>query len=274
MKILLCLVLLFFSLKSFSGGDSFQISPAPIAHPSYQEGEKPVLKTTGTYISMEGQGLELSGIGFTMNSRTVGKSLERKGAFHTNLGLNVLSGNYQFASEETSSMNFDLTMLNFNFEVGLEYQIIKTEMFSLIGFGGFTFPMFFLFMEGTTNDPVYTNISATGSGFLYGFPFGFQAGYSPTPNWTFAPFAVFNWMLGGTTSFTMTIDTISAGGAYSTESESSSNVDGYFAPSYGMDIIYEPYNISLGMLLQKIDSGGEAGGIETQTYQVSWRKEF
>jgi hypothetical protein len=265
------LILIYFFVAAFiflgkeviAGGNSFQITPPPIPYPVFTPGRKDV-KVAGDYVTMEGAGLDLTGVGFNGNFRSVPK--EEKLAFDGSFGFFVLGGDFSTGGFET-----DLTMVTMSPQVDLEYRIYDKDKFSLIGFVGFTTPIFFGSFEGGS---ATISIDSTITGFMYGIPFGLQGGIRAHEKWTIAPFFLFNWILGGTVSTSTTTEVTV--GSFSTFSftDTSDSIDGYIAPSYGLDVIYEPLKISLGGALQIADGGGSAGEIETKTFHLSWHKAF
>ncbi len=103
-------------------------------------------------------------------------------------------------------------------------------------------------------------------GIMYGIPLGLQGGIHVHEKWTLAPFLMFNWILGGSVSTTV----YSAG--YETTDEQ--DIDSYLGYSYGMDIVYGPWNEGLGALMQVADGGGDSGSIDTKILNISWKQEF
>lgn len=252
---------------SFAGANSFQISPAPVPYPYYEAG-KTDAKFTGLYLGMSGGGLDASGAGFNAAGRKVldQGALAGKGAVDGGFGLFVLGGDLK-----TGANTGDLFVMAMNPQVNFEYQFKKEEKYSLIGFAGFTLPFF---MSQFDFSSTTVTIDTSAIGIMYGIPFGVQAGFYPHKDWTLAPFVMINWILGGTVS-TTTNTTVKAGAFSSFSStDTSDSIDGYMSPSFGMDIIWNPYNVSLGTLLQQAKGGGSAGDIKTTVIQLSWQKTY
>ena len=248
------------SVNVFAAGNSFQVTPPPIPYPYFEQGRKDV-KMVGNYVSMQGSGLDMTGIGFNGNTRNVSEK-NSKIAFDGSFAIFTMGGDFK-----TGGFELDITNVAMTPQFDIEYQLYRKDKLSLIGFAGFTVPFFFASTEGGGSG---VSIESTITGFMYGIPFGVQAGYHFHEKWTFAPFFMVNWMLGGSVSTSTTTET----NGFSSFDDTTDSIDGYIAPSYGGDFIYEPLNISVGGALQIAKGGGSSGDIDTKTFHFSWHKRF
>ena len=269
--IIVAIVSIISPIRLYAGANSFQIAPAPVPYPKYELGSKRT-RVTVTYLGMEGSGLSLVGGGFNIGGRTVPEvpgNEEKPVAVDGMFGMYVLGGDY--TSTSTSNIEMDMTLMVLNPQFDVEYQFIKKDKYSLIGFAGFSLPFYYgsvsgnMYVLGTT-----TYISVSMTSLSYTIPFGVQGGIYPHKDWTLMPFFFINWTLGGSVSTTSRVT-----GTYASSSTSTSDsMDSFMATSFGMDVVYEPWDLSLGSLLQSVDGGGEAGAIETTMFQLSWVKKY
>lgn len=253
---LLPLLNLFISNQAYAGGDSFQVAPPPIAYPVYGQ-TKTDTKTSVNITSMEGKNLDMTGFGVDYSARTTKEN--SKGAMNFAFGINHMTGDF--------STNGEITMTMMTIQLGGEVQLIKEDKFSMIGFMSLSLT-YFTGSTDTTGSSYSSETDVYGS--IYGLPFGAQFGFFPTDEWTIAPFIMVNYVLSGS----VTSDSLTTTNSTSSFSSTDSDIDSYLAPSYGFDVIYEPWKVSAGGFLQAAKGGGDSGEIDTTVWRVSWNKSF
>jgi hypothetical protein len=227
-------------LAPAASAENYSVSPPPLAFPSWNAGE-----TQGkfglTYISMEGDGFEMTGGGVNFVTR---QPTDDFMALSFNVGGNVLAG------EAGTS---DLTFAMINFGLNLEFQPIHEPTFSTILFIGPAFN----YMSGNIDPPVG---SATFIDiWLYGVQAGMQLGLN-AGSVQFAPFFMMQSMQG-----TMNVDT----GGYTY----SADVEGSTSTSYGLDIVHTPSGVTLSSLVQKATEDN-SGDTDTTVITLSWRTDM
>lgn len=295
LSLILCVV---FEPLAYAVGDTFQITTPPIPYPSYESGKNDY-KMTGLYGTISGSGLDLKGGGFDVALRSVPPG-STNFALGGSIGMAVVGGNYTHPENLSFSQSgftaelerpkFDMVMMGFDFSLVLEHQFIKKEYFSLIGFGGLNMPFAFGSISGDSKVTLTgsylghaysakTKVSYTGmvTSILYGIPFGLQAGIYPHRDWTITPFVFFNQFLGGSTSVSATAKTSFywyGNHTFSQEYSNSYSIGSFMSKSYGADLLFEPWKLSLGAMLQDADSGGKVGAVKVKVYQMSYKSTF
>jgi hypothetical protein len=249
-----CASAVLFALPAGAQQSNFSITPPPIAAPTFEKDEKNV-KVRGTYLSLEGQGVELSGGGVDMVMR---KAFSDTVAGNFSIGMFLLDGDMDFGTGKA-----DLTILSEVFGLNIEVQPVKTERVNLILFGGPTFD----FSQGSmeTSVTVLTNtisdtltITTVMFGYLAGAQFGLNLG-----DFNISPFAMMTSKSGSST--------VSSSFGGDTETD----IPTFTTTSYGFDIAYVPWNLTLSSVLQEAAKQGEENpGFKTTIYQLAWTKKF
>jgi len=251
---------------------NFQFAPAPIAYPYFEPGRAD-FKVGGGYGSISGNNITISGGGAYGIAR---KALNEQFAVDGALGLFGVSGKtpgfalpfwYSGLRIPIITGKATLTGVTFPLLGNLEFQAIHSPKGSLILFGGMNMSLSSLtlqtpyYVSGWGHTQFTTNATAS----LVGFQFGIQAGI-PLGNFNIVPFMM---MItdSGSASFTFktgyqNTTSIVTGGVV--------NIQPFTTTSTGMDIIYVPWNLSLGTLWQQAASNGSQNGFKTVLIQLSW----
>lgn len=249
---------------------NFQISPPPIAMPEFSAG-KVDKKVSATYVGITGTGLNLNGAGANLVTRRANSDTT---ALDTSFGAFLMSG-----TMNSGTSKGDLLVMNIPFSVNFEFQPVKNDNMALILFGG---PMLSLGLSsfkfqtqtqtitgwsgftpiyGTTTD----TMTSTTTTLLYGAQGGAQIGIN-AGGFTISPFAMFQSQQG--TASTTTSSSSSG------SSSSSSSIPTFTSTSYGMDILYRPWNMTLSSMLQEAAKSGSGSnsneGFKTTIISLSW----
>ena len=256
----LCLILL--SSSVYAAQSSFQISPPPIATPEFDAG-KVDKKFSATYVGISGTGFDLYGAGVNSITRTANSDMT---ALDLSFGGFIMSGTMVFGTSKG-----DLLVMNVPFSVNFEFQPVKNENIALILFGGpmVNFGLSSLSYESQYYNP-FTNRTTTDTTtsstttLLYGVQGGAQLGIK-AGGFTISPFAMFQSQQG-----TASTTTSSAYGS----SSSSISIPAFTSTSYGLDILYRPWNMTLSSMLQEAAKSGSgnnsSAGFKTTVISLSW----
>ncbi|MDP2167113.1 MAG: hypothetical protein Q8J64_02140 [Thermodesulfovibrionales bacterium] len=237
---------------AYAQQSNFSVTPPPLASPSFERGQKDI-KFGIVGVSVEGEGFELTGGGVNIVPR---HAFTDHVAGNLQLGLSALSG-------ETAIGTFksDLSFMNMQFGLNLELQPVKAKMASLIFFGG---PLLNLGLGSVDYSyslfgKTYTdtmNITTT----MFGVQGGAQVGIKLGP-FHLDPFAMISSQSGTTTvdtSFTST----------------SSDIPSFTTTSYGADIVFLPWNLTLSSMLQQAAKAGDNEESDTTVVMLSFSKKF
>ncbi len=227
---------------------NFQVSPPPIASPEFEAGQVDN-KFSTTYVGMSGEGIDLNGVGVNAIFRKAGSDTT---AIDFSVGVFMLGGSMDFSGVES-----DMFMVNFPFSLNGEYQAIRTPSASLIFFAGPTLSLGISSLEyeytisGTTYSDTFTTTTL-----LYGMQGGAQ--FSATMgDFKVSPFAMVQSSAGSSS-------TSSGGGSTST------SISSFATISYGLDILYVPWNMTLSSILREADKSESNEAIDTTIIQLSW----
>lgn len=259
--------------------NNFQIAPPPIPYPYFEPGRMDY-KLTGTYMSLSSDDSEISIGGGGVNGM-LRYALNEQMALNGTLGMFGLSGEMPgFALPFFYGGNLwspvvegkaKLTGFNMPMSGNLEFQAINTPGGSLIFFGGLNLSMAIFSIKtpyhartGVTNAGS-TKFSMNTTAMLAGIQFGMQGGV-PMGNFNFVPFMMMN-MQSGSASFTF------KNGYRDTDNlveDSVVDIEPFTMTSFGADIMYIPWNLSFGTLLQQATSKKDQEGYKTVLVQLSW----
>jgi len=227
---------------------SFSIAPPPIAAPTFEDG-KTDGKVRFTYIDMSGNGTEFTGGGV---DGIVRKAFSNSFAGDIQGGMFVLDGDIDMGTSKSST-----TFINFLFSANAELQAYKGNVFSALLFVGPNLNLMLGSMEipcpiGTCTDTA--TITSSLFGLQGGIQFGIKAG-----DFSIDPFAMIMTQQGSTTVSTSFADT-------------TTTIDPYTTTSFGLDITYKPWNMSLSAIVQEAakQTDKDKEGIKTNIYQLSW----
>ncbi|MDH4162023.1 MAG: hypothetical protein OEW15_04960 [Nitrospirota bacterium] len=234
---------------------NFSVAPPPIASPYFEAG-KGEGKFRFTYLTIEGQGMDMKGGGIDFVGRTAFSE-----HFAGDIAFGFLFMNAEFKSTDplTTGSDATMTLMNMPFSANLEVQPYKGDILSTIIFLGPAMIMTPGSMETTIMGQTY---SSTLFGFYYGAQAGLQLGVK-LGDFNLSPFAMAQSMQG-----TMTI-TDSQGNSFETD------VPAYTTTSYGADLIYTPWGLTLSSVLQEAKKTDEqTPGFKTHLYTLSFTKQF
>jgi hypothetical protein len=232
--------------------DSFSIAPPPIVAPTFEEG-KTEGKARFTYLSMKGNGMDFIGGGVDVIGR---KAFSGDLAGDGQAGLFVLGGDIDAGGATKST----LTFMNMLFGVNGEYLAHKGDTFSTLLFAGPNMTFMFGSYDYTYGCGVTTTCTdtATLTGYLFGLQAGIQFGIN-AGDFSIDPFA-----MAATQSGSMTTST--------SFSDNTVTIDSFTTTSFGVDITYKPWNMSLSAILQEAaKQKDDKEGMKTTIYQISWR---
>jgi len=240
-----------FIVPSALAGQTVSITPPPIVAPTFEEGKNEG-KVRFTYLSMEGGGTEFTGGGIDAIGR---KAFSGNFAGNVQGGLFVLGGD--MATSPTSTDKVSATNMNILLGVNGEFLAYKGDIFSALLFAGPNMTLIF----GTYDikaGPYTDTITTTGN--LFGLQAGIQIGIN-LGDISIDPFAMMSTQSGSMTSSS------SFGGSQTV------TIDAFTTTSFGLDITYKPWNMSLSAILQEAakQTDKDKEGMKTNIYQISWR---
>jgi hypothetical protein len=258
--LVIAISLIFLQTRTHAQQSNFQIAPSPIAYPYFEEGRYDG-NLGVSFISISTQDMNMAGGAGDFKGRI---AFSEFAAIDGNLGLNMLGGTmpgilplislYPYIPEVAGDAT--LTLFAFRMAFNIEIQPIKTDVFSIIFFGGpnmnfsqFTIttpfnlrlpPTYTSVAKGYTDTlTINTNLTGWQAGVQIDLPLGGDARLSP-----FFMYSSFS----GTATLT-DITTVSGYGSTSMTVD----VPGATATSFGMDIIFG--DLSIGTLLQQMTAG-------------------
>jgi len=244
-----CIVLLLVFVTSAPAAQSnLQITPPPIASPEFEAGK--VDKKAGlTYINMSGSGFSLNGYG---------ASIIRRRAFTDTWAWDMQGG--LFVMKGSLSSN-DMSLWTIPLSLNVEYQPLKSPSSSLILFAGPNYS----FTNVNINDGVlYSPVSIIAPTkwdlnmdiTMYGWQAGGQ--YSAKlGDFKVSPFAMIQSQQG-----TVAI-------SYGALSQGSTSIPAFTTTSYGLDLLYLPWNVTLSSVLQQAAKSGNNSGVNTTIVTLS-----
>jgi hypothetical protein len=227
---------------------NFQITPPPLGYPVFEAGKKSG-KVGLSYLTITGQGIDIGGYGVNFIGRN---AYSDKVAADGMAGLFLMNG-----SIKADGMNADLSMLSIPLSVNVEYQPLKTPTSSIILFAGPLFSLGFgsFDMDYTVFGRKYSTTSSMTT-YTYGLQGGAQ--YSAELNkFRISPFVLIQYQEGTASS-----DTNGA--------SSSIDIPGFTTITYGFDIMYVPWGVTLSALLQNVGESGKSQGFETTMLILGW----
>jgi len=261
----------------FSQQSNFTLMPAPIAHPFF-EPQRTDFKVAVDYFSLSGNDIEITGGGAHGIFR---HAISEVIAIDGVLGLYGLSGETPgFALPFFFSTGFftpviegksDLSGIGLPMALNLEVQVVNKPGGSLILFGGPNIGFASLTLEtpyhgesGATIAPS-TTFTTDATVVIGGVQAGVQAGIR-LGSFRLAPFFM-GITQSGSASFTFD------NGYRNTLSLQESGVvaiEPYFVTVTGVDIIYEPWNLSLGAMFQKTKTEASQQGFDITYFTLAW----
>jgi hypothetical protein len=272
------IILVFISSHLSAQQSNFTISPSPLPYP-YFENERTDVSVNGNYISISASQMTMKGGFFDFKAR---QAMADFIAFDVNTGLGVMSGSMPgippltpiystvspYAPYYTDATgNASLSFLNFLCSADLEVQPFKTDIVSMILFGGFTMT----YSHFTITTPYelivpygYSNAGQTFTGYtntltITSLPYGYQAGIqfdlTLAENLRISPFIMISNTAG---SATMSSNPGTSSGS---STSTSLKIPSSTTYSYGMDILIG--DLSIGTILQQLQSASQQNGKAT-----------
>ncbi len=254
-----------------SSSSSFSIAPPPIADPTFEAG-KGYMRFSGQYLSVKmDNGFDQTGIGFNMVGR---KATSDRFAFNFAFGMNVTSGKLDTnkvtpnspiaGATTTESDSMSLVTLLMPMSVNMELQAYQGPVFNTILFGGYVFNLASMTMDTTSTTTItgamtgtnYNAFSATGTMVTGGFQFGAQMG------WALGDYHVDGFGMSVTQSGSSTFN--SSYGSITTD------IPAYTSTSFGADVKYVPWNLSLSSMVQ--NSKQPDNGYKMRMITLSWNR--
>ena len=249
----LVIVLAVVALPAAAQQSSFSITPPPIVAPTFEK-DKIDSKIRFTYASLSGNGMEFSGGGID--------GLGRK-AFSDNLAGDIQGGIFFLSGDLAvpGSASQTVTFMNMLFSANGEFLAYKGDVFSTLLFAGPSLNFTVGSMDYTYSCGPTTTCedTMTMTSYLFGLQAGIQFGIK-AGNFSIDPFAMFMSQQGSATVSTSFGDT-------------TTTIDPYTTTSFGLDITYLPWNMSLSAIVQEAakQADSDKEGIKTNIYQISWR---
>jgi len=228
---------------------SFSITPPPIVAPTFEK-DKTDTKVRFTYVSLSGNGMDFSGGGI---DGIVRKGFSDSFAGDLQGGLFVIGGDIAVPG----SAKQPITFMNMLFSVNGEFLIHKGDVFSTLLFAGPNMSFMVGSMEYSCGPSCTDTMTMTSSlvGLQAGIQFGIKAG-----DFSIDPFAMIMSQQGSTT-------------VSSSFGDTTTTIDPYTTTSFGVDLTYTPWNMSLSAIVQEAakQSDKDKEGVKTNIYQLSWR---
>ena len=228
---------------------SFSITPPPIVAPTFEK-DKTDTKVRFTYVSLSGNGMDFSGGGI---DGIVRKGFSDSFAGDLQGGLFVIGGDIAVPG----SAKQPITFMNMLFSVNGEFLIHKGDVFSTLLFAGPNMSFMVGNMEYSCGPSCTDTMTMTSSlvGLQAGIQFGIKAG-----DFSIDPFAMIMSQQGSTT-------------VSSSFGDTTTTIDPYTTTSFGVDLTYTPWNMSLSAIVQEAakQSDKDKEGVKTNIYQLSWR---
>jgi len=271
-------------------GPNFSISPPPIAYPYFTPGRKDG-RIGAVYLDMKFENIGITGGGVDFIFR---QASDRTFAFDIEGGLSMMFSNDlplspmydpQVRDDKSSTWGdydsvmvtadkADTTYYNIPLSLNLEVQAVNVPEFSLIVFAG---PNVNLMWGSTLGLGGYTTRTDTNmnghfvtlvpsadsfeqkmSVIMFGLQGGLQGGI-PLGPFKLAPF----FTARGTSGGSMTMTTTSMYKNVDPPDPASYDVPSSMATSLGMDIIFEPWGLSIGAVLQQIAANKQENNQKT-----------
>jgi hypothetical protein len=285
---LLALGLIASSSPVFAQQSNFQFMPAPIAYPYFEPGRRDInlgVDTFGVSGGPEGatelEKIDLTGAGAHLILRG---AINEKFALSGGFGAYGMSGDVPgFALPVVDGAGNiytaiidgkgDLSGFGMPFFANLELQPINKPGGNLLLFAGpnlafayFTADTPYHGQRGAVN-LARTNFRTTATAFLGGVQFGAQVGLK-LGSFRVAPFGM--WLIqSGSASFTFD-DGYTGNLNFSEGLVETADIEPFVIQVFGFDVVYEPWNLSLGGVFQKTNDKELQEGYETTMFSLSY----
>lgn len=256
---------------------NFLLMPAPIAYPHFEPGRKD-LKVAGDYFTFSGNEIDMKGGGTHGIFRYAANEII---AIDGIFGIYGVGGEVPgFALPFFFSSGFftpiidgkaDVSGFGFPMAINLEIQAINRPAGSLILFGGpnlafgsFTLRTPYHAVSGGTVAG-RTTFETQASVVMGGVQGGVQAGIR-LGNFRLVPFAM-GMTMSGSASFTFDNGYKNT---LSIEESGAVEIEPFFVSAYGADIIYEPWDLSLGAMFQNNQTEKNQLGYDISYFTLAW----
>lgn len=231
---------------------SAQVTPAPIPYPYFEAGRRDY-KIAANYVSVDFKNLD-----FALEGQGVGFSFRQ--AFSERLALDAnLTANtaYGAPGDPGATDNLEVFADGLRATMNVELQAIHSARGSLILFlgGGWSKSSSSIVITGDLYSDFSNYLNA------YEAQGGAQAGV-PMGGFQFVPYAVISTTLGGS----MKVSSEQRGIGHSEQVES---LPSSVSSSVGFDIIFVPWNLSVGTALQQAGGNQSNGDAKIKTFQFS-----
>jgi hypothetical protein len=249
---LLVPLVLFFSIIRIdlyaqqSSQSNFSISAPPLPWFEFQEGQSDASGTVN-YFSLKGTDIAVTGAGGGLLCRYAFSNL-----IAGDLGLSVFGMN-----GKVSGLTMVTSELSVPFD--LEFQVVNTQNLVFLLFGGFYLSAINSSLNGTIGT---LKITGSTSGNMYGPQAGAQLSLKIS-DLAFCPFIMIQSMQGSM------ISSITVPGQ--TTISTKTKIPSYTITSYGFDLKYVPWNITLSSLLQLSPSAGQNQGYKMYLFGLTYR---
>jgi hypothetical protein len=268
MKVKICLLFLLtisiilpkagFALDKTS--TNFIISPPPVPWFEFRK-EQVDLRLGGSFLSVSAEESE-KGANDEIGIACMGINSAARYAFTDYLavdaGINASGG------REYKNNNLDIILFMLSVPVDLELQAFKSDRVSIILFGGFAYMgsyVYIGFWEGIPHQSFYSKYNIWAS--IYGPQAGIQAGIS-AGDFTFTPYFMFQRVTGS-----IDLDFYRGGELQNSANE---KLKDFNILSFGLDIIYRPWKITLSSIFQQITAA--KGNRDVQTIIIALSYDF
>lgn len=271
---LLCVLIV--RAPASAGQSNFNILPTPVAYPYFEPGRTD-FKITAAKADLTGNNIDLSGGGaYFIVRRAANEYIAVDGligGFGANGDVPGFALPFVFGTSLFTPViegKGKLTGFGVPMALDLEVQAIHRPGGSLlffagpnISFAGFTVDTPYHAVSGASK-AASTQFDTKASVVIGGAQFGAQAGINLGPV-TVSPFYMIITQAG---SATFTFDD----GYRGTDQVQTNtfNIEPYIVNSYGFDVIYRPWNLSVGTLLQSAGSTTNQAGYKLKVIQLTW----
>ena len=240
-------------LPIFASQSNIQLSPPPIPWFEFDKGDKD-LKVGGTIIYLTGDSTE--GINGDIDVYGGGVNAFYRYAFRDIFAIDF--GATTVGAYGNVGNDADMSMWVLSVPVDLELQAVRNDRFVLIFFGGFNFTWSYVGVDyddgtDTAEFDIWTNMRGPQGGVQLSFLL---------QDFVLTPFIMLQKLAG-----TASVDFYQNGSlVYSDDISISSPT----ATLYGIDIVYQPWNLTLSSLVQQVSSSSDNEGFTTYVFSINY----
>jgi hypothetical protein len=241
--IIVAIIIISGSINSVDAATSnFSISPTPIPWYEFQQSQFD-LRLGGSYAKVTGD-TDKSGDKITLEGG--GINLGARYAFNNYIGLDFMFNFAGMGGDITKDTNLDVFVWTWN--PNIEVQVLNTDRFNLILFGGIIWALAKIDVYDYTVNYTYTGVTAN----LSGPQFGIQASLKINPV-VISPFFIYQRMSG----------------SYNVNG-TTGDVPATSMKSFGIDIVLVPINLTLSTIFQQVSASSQNTGYKTIFLTVSY----